>query len=50
MVTRDSLKSGVNLPLIGTVSVAGIGIIGLAAFLLLRKRKRVTSITTRFGK
>ena len=37
--TRDVLKTGVNLPVIGTVSIAALGIIGLLIFLSRRKRE-----------
>ena len=53
MAITDGLKSiignQINLPLIGSVSVPVVIGTGLLLFLLLRK-KRVTSVTTRYGK
>ena len=53
MAITDGLKSiignQVNLPLIGAVSFPVLIGGGLLLFMLLRK-KRVTSITTRYGK
>ena len=53
MAITDGLKSvignQVNLPLIGAVSMPVLIGAGLLLFLLLRK-KRVTSVTTRYGK
>jgi len=43
--TRDVLKSGINLPILGTVSIAALGIIGLLFFFNRRaKSKRYISI------
>ena len=43
MVTRDTLKTSANLPLIGTVSLGGLLIIGAAFFILgYRRKKNVT--------
>lgn len=39
MVTRDILKSGVNLPVVGPISFAGIIIIGGLVLLYLKSRK-----------
>jgi len=39
MVTRDIIKSGVNLPALGTVSLGGLAIIFGLGFLYFRSRK-----------
>ncbi len=53
MAITDGLKSvignQINLPLIGAVSVPVLIGIGALLFLTLRK-KRVTSVTTRYGR
>ena len=53
MAITDGLKSvignQINLPLIGAVSVPVVIGIGLLLFMTLRK-KRVTSVTTRYGR
>ena len=53
MAITDGLKSiignQINLPLIGAVSVPLVIGGGIILFMLLRK-KRVTSVTTRYGK
>ena len=43
MVTRDILKQGANLPLIGAVSIGGILVVGAIFFFLgYRRKKNVT--------
>lgn len=53
MALTDGLKNiagnTINLPLIGAVSVPVVIGIGLLLFMTLRK-KRVTSVTTRYGR
>lgn len=53
MALTDAFKNisgnSINLPLIGAVSVPVLIGIGALLFLTLRK-KRVTSVTTRYGK
>jgi len=43
MVSLDDLKiNNLNLPVIGTISVAGIIIFGAVIFLISRRKKKVT--------
>lgn len=51
MVTRDVLKSGVNIPVIGTVSVVGIaaGAIVLLGLIRYSKGSRIASRTTKIS-
>ena len=42
--TRDVLKTGINLPVLGTVSIAALGVIGLLFFLNRRKKTRTFTI------
>ena len=53
MAITDGLKSvignQINLPLIGAISVP-VAIGGVVLLFFLLKRKRVTSVTTRYGR
>ena len=42
--TRDVLKTGINLPVLGTVSIAALGIIGVLIMLARRKKTRTFTI------
>ena len=44
MATRDILKQGANLPLIGAVSIGGILVVGAIFFLLGTRRKKEVRI------
>lgn len=44
------LSKTVNLPVVGTVSLVTVGAIGIAAYFLLFRRRRVTSVTTRYSR
>lgn len=39
MVNRDIIKTGIPLPVVGTVSVAALGIIAILFFMSRRKKK-----------
>ena len=44
MVTRDILKSGVNLPLFGAISLGGIVLVGALVYFVTRRRGKTITL------